>query len=148
MAEGFEFRELGPHLLRVTLPSGITVLAKLKPAATDRRLQIVDLRINGGVVRSGDLRMIPIEAIEARANATEEPLPDVSNLDRAMLVEVWAAFAQRFVNPSAELARRSGLKAPRIHTWVREARMRGLLPPTPRCSSFGPQATSEEPTDG
>lgn len=135
-----EPREINPGVFKVTLRSGLSVLATLKPVGPSGRLQITELKINGGVIRADDLRLIPMEAIEATANEKEEPLPDVNDMDRATLLAVWDVYAQRFAHPAAELARRSGLKPSRIHTWVREARMRGQLAPTSRCSSFGDPA--------
>lgn len=138
--DGFTPLEVGPNLLKVTLPSGLSVLARLDLLGPGGRRQVGELRISGGVVRSGDLRAVPIEAIEGWANRSVEPLPDVAEMDRGRLLEVWEAYAERFAHPAAELARRSGLKPPTIHTWVREARMRGQLPPTARCTSFPTRA--------
>jgi hypothetical protein len=115
------------------LPSGAALVVTLAPVGAAGRLRVVELSISSRrAVLSEDLRSVPIEAIEREANegrAVEEPLPDASALDRARFVEVYPVYARRFAGPVSELARRSGRKVPTLHTWLREARLRGQLPP-------------------
>ncbi len=98
-------------------------------------------------LKADSLRAVPIAALENSKNITEQPqvLDEVHNLpplDRqdagspegfsrrvAQHYKAWAAVVP---NPVAAMAAEYGVNAPTVHSWVREARLRGDLPKSTR----------------
>ncbi|WP_433369055.1 hypothetical protein ACQPZX_42740 [Actinoplanes sp. CA-142083] len=93
------------------------------------------------------LRAVPVAAVENDRNdqfaesAREElakltPLQDADRSDPEAFSQLVAAhyklWARAVPYPVANIAAAAGVKAPTVHTWVREARLRGLLPPARR----------------
>jgi hypothetical protein len=93
------------------------------------------------------LRKVPVAALENSRNLTEaggrppevdelHPLRDADRSDpesfSRLVAEHYRAWARVVPHPVAAMARDAEVKPPTVHTWVREARLRGLLPPARR----------------
>lgn len=93
------------------------------------------------------LRAVPVSAVESGQNdqaaeaAREElakltPLQDADRSDPETFSQLVAAhyklWARAVPTPVASMAAAAGVKSATVHTWVREARLRGLLPPARR----------------
>lgn len=120
------------------------------PAGLDLAVQlageppiVVGVRLTGPRIRSDDLRAIRLSAIEADAISEHLDRPDaLPPLHRGMeagphefsrvVAEYYQAWSVISRNPVAAMAKAYGLKPPTVHTWVREARLRGHLPPGTR----------------
>jgi len=117
---------------------GVTVTAGLSP---DRygRLVITSLSAHGGPITSYTLRRIPILQIETDANRATEQVQFAGRVPgespeefMARFVDAYRALAAWHPHPVVELAKMAEAKVPTVHTWVREARLRGFLPPASR----------------
>ncbi len=131
-----------------SLVPGTTVAAQLKENEAGRYV-LTGLLLLGEVVTADSLRKVPVAAIENTTNlstgvygkmraelAKLPPLtrtPDMAPEDFSRLVaqhyNVWARYVP---HPAAAMAAEAGAKVPTVHTWVREARLRGFLPPARR----------------
>lgn len=60
---------------------------------------------------------------------TEDMTPEAFS---ALLAEHFKAWAKAVPHPAAAMAAHANVKPPTMHTWIREARLRGLLPPAKR----------------
>lgn len=99
------------------------------------------------------LRGVPVVALENQWNETHERgaftaelealpdlirAPDMSPEDFSRLVadhyRIWARFVP---HPAAAIAHEWNVKVPTVHTWIREARLRGFLPPAQRGKGKG-----------
>lgn len=103
----------------------------------------------GEAVTTDTLRRVPVVALENSKNITHDtvreevdklpPLqrtPDMSPEDFSRLVALhYMAWARGVPHPVAAMAADAGAKLPTVHTWVREARLRGFLPPAKRGKS-------------
>ena len=59
--------------------------------------------------------------------------PDLSAEDFSHLVaDHYRLWAEAVPNPAAAMAAEHGVKLPTMHGWIREARLRGLLPKAQR----------------
>ena len=131
---------------RASPPDGImegaAVLAQLKPANSGRKV-LTGVLLLGDAITAEDLRKVPVIEIENSANLTRQdvardklaqlaPLKrtrDMSPEDFARLVaEHYRLWAEVVPHPAAAMAAEHGVKDPTMHSWIREARLRGFLP--------------------
>lgn len=132
-------------------PAGVpggTMWARLGDSPEGRPV-ITGLVITGDVLTAESLRRVPVRIIEqamaeSRAGTEEqmraelEALPPLERGDLpaaafSQLVadhyRIWARYVSR---PAAGMAERWGVKSATMHGWIREARLRGLLPEAER----------------
>jgi len=119
---------------RDELGAGLGVLFRRNESG---RLVVAGVVLLGEAITAADLRLVPLAAIESSRNlsagvANLPPLrrdpgmtPEAFSQLVAEHYRAWAAVTPR---PAAAMAKENGLKLPTIHGWVREARLRGLLP--------------------
>lgn len=116
---------------------------------TGRRV-LTGLFIVGGAITSDVLRKVPVQQLESAHNMTEvearerlgvelaalPPLrrePGMSPEDFSRLVaDHYRAWAKAVPHPASAMAEAVKVKPPTMHTWIREARLRGFLPETTR----------------
>lgn len=107
---------------------------------TDGRTVVTGLRLEADAITAERLRQIPLARIERDANNVadlnlpllrREPGMDSDRFSRLVAAhyKVWARYVPY---PVAQMAEASGIKPATMHTWVREARLRGHLPPARR----------------
>lgn len=109
------------------------------------RLIVSGLLILDPAITTDRLKSVPIRAIEDDANRSESTkatkLPPLTREGRSpeefaqLVADHYRAHAAVVANPVAAMAAAAGVKPPTVHTWVREARLRGLLPPASRRKS-------------
>lgn len=111
--------------------------------APDRhgRLILRGLHLDADAITGEDLRNLSIRELEARAELPDSPPPQAP-LKRALgmppeefsalVAEHYLHHAARSANPVQLMVQSCGVSAPTVHGWVREARLRGLLPPASR----------------
>lgn len=118
---------------------GLTIRYLLAP---DRhgRMVLTNLHIDGDAVTAEDLRHLSIRELEAQAIPDLEP-PSVplSRPDRTgpdshyrLVAEHYRYHSARSTKPGELMAQSCGVPTPTVHTWIREARRRGFLPPARR----------------
>jgi hypothetical protein len=116
---------------------GLTV--RLGPDGNGRRI-VTGVRLEADAVTAEMLRKIPFAHIEREANGWADaelpPLrrsPDMApDAFSALVAAHFKAWARVVPNPGAAMAKASGANPQTVHTWIREARLRGLLPPARR----------------
>lgn len=121
----------------------------------DGRWTVTGVFLFGRQITSADLRKVPLGLIENAVNtslaadgeAIEEaaglpPLvrePSMSSRDWSELVaRHYKAWAKLHPNPAAAIAANLGANRQTVNAWVREARLRGLLPPARRGRASDP----------
>jgi hypothetical protein len=128
------------------------------------RYVVVGLFIQDERVTAETLRQISILEIERSANAGRHDRADLIGVDEAgrrrvavelkvrhrdpeafsrRVAELYEAWAMIDNNPAAAIARAYDLPSPRVHSWVREARLRGHLPPAAPRSRKGSVSDDE-----
>jgi hypothetical protein len=105
----------------------------------------------GGAITADLLRKVPVAALEnsqnlgdvfserydqihaelAKLPALERGKLDAEDFSR-LVAEHYKTWARHVPHPALEMAVRWGVKSPTMHTWIREARLRGFLPPARR----------------
>ena len=125
---------------------GAAYVALFSPASSGR-LVVSALLLVGEALTAETLRRVPMSAIENAANLSRQdvnrqaladlpPLrrsPDLSAEDFSQLVaDHYRLWAEAVPNPAAAMAAEHGVKLPTMHGWIREARLRGLLPKAQR----------------
>lgn len=118
---------------------GLSVRLEANP---DGRMVITGLTLEASAVTAEMLRKIPMSRIENQANAIGEPVTDLPPLRRdegvsaeafsQLVADHYRAWAGTHANPAAGMAAKWDIKPPTMHSWIREARLRGLLPPARR----------------
>lgn len=120
----------------------------------DGRWTVTGVLLLSDGVRTEDLRRVPIGALEVSMNVEQSgsavDVQDVDDLpplvrspgtrpeDWSKLVAAhYTAWARRGANPGAEMARRWGVNRQTVAAWIREARLRGMLPPARRPKTGG-----------
>lgn len=111
------------------------------------RWRMVGALILGDGLRADDLRKVPIAAIENSVNLGVDRAEEVARDELAKLPplrrtgdmsqEEWSElvakhyriWAQAVPNPGALMAAEWGVNRQTVGSWIREARLRGLLPP-------------------
>jgi hypothetical protein len=111
---------------------------KLRQDERSGRQIICGLHIERAAVTAEMLRRIPLGRIEAVANLgnaeklAEELPPLVRQGDpaafSALVARHYRAWARLTPHPAARMAAAAGANPRTVHTWIREARLRGLLP--------------------
>lgn len=142
-ATGMEWA--GWHAGDVPTIRDAAVLAAFLPDEHGRRV-LAGIMLLGEAITAEMLRQVPIAAIENSRNLTEQDVRDkirkltpLQDADRsepdafsdlvATHYKLWAAAVP---HPVAAMAADAHVKPATVHTWVREARLRGLLPRTRR----------------
>lgn len=143
---------IGPSWVGFTAPnSGVPGVAVFAQFGTNRegRKILTGLLLLSDALTAEQVRKVPVSALENSTNLTEggayttmraelEKLPplrrdDMTPEDFSQLVaehfKVWARYVP---HPAAAMAAEWDVKAPTVHTWIREARLRGQLPPARR----------------
>lgn len=115
--------------------AGVMVLADIRPDGP------------GDAVTAEMLRKVSVTAMENSANLTGvdelihgqlDELPRLERADRGpeefsrIVAEHYKVWAQYVTHPVAAMAAEAKVKPATMHTWVREARLRGFLPPARR----------------
>ncbi len=113
-------------------------------------LLLADIRPNGPgeAITAEMLRKVSVSAMENARNlndtdallqAEKAKLPRLEDADRSdpgafsrLVAEHYKMWARAVPHPVAAMAAEAKVKAPTVHTWVREARLRGMLPPARR----------------
>jgi hypothetical protein len=111
------------------------------------RLVLSGLVVLGGAITADMLRKVPVAALENSENITHqqsvrEDVDRLPPLNRAeatsaedfsrLVAEHYRSWARVVPHPAAAMAADAGVKLPTVHSWVREARLRGYLPPARR----------------
>jgi hypothetical protein len=114
--------------------------ARLEPNASGR-LVATGIKLEANPVTVELLRKIPLAVIEAGGNlpklsddpAALPPLRRDAGTDpqqfSKLVAERYKSWARLVPNPATAMARHAGVNPRTVHTWIREARLRGLLPP-------------------
>lgn len=115
----------------------------------DGRLTLVGMLLIADGITADRLRKIPVGVLEDAASqagyggeeqlrATLAKLPPLKRGDLSaaefsgLVAEHYKAWVRHTSRPAAAMARESGEKGPTVHGWIREARLRGLLPEAER----------------
>jgi hypothetical protein len=113
----------------------------------DGRKVLTGLLLVGDAITADMLRRVPVTALENSATLTgvdqavRKALKDLPSLERGerspeefsqLVAEHYKAWAQFVSHPVAAMAAEAKVKPATMHTWVREARLRGFLPPARR----------------
>jgi hypothetical protein len=126
------------------------------------RLTLSALFLVGSAITTQDLREIKVGDLERAANEERDGThrqPEHAELDETLrasdpalfserLAAVYLAYARSNQNAVAALAQDTGLDPRKVHSWVREARLRGLLPPSSRTKSGRTEFWVAEPKSG
>jgi len=102
------------------------------------RLIVCGLKIEANAITADALHGIPLSRIEAIANGAGGEVDNLPALVRApgmdpaafsaIVAAHWRCHAARSPHPGAYMAEIAGVPVPTVHSWIREARLRGLLP--------------------
>jgi hypothetical protein len=130
---------------------GLDVAVFARYSESDSGRQVLSgLLLLGDNIRGETLRKVPITVMENARNLTEsyssgtlkEALDKLPPLRREpgmtaeqfskLVAEHYKAWANEVPSPAAAIAAEWGLKPPTVHSWIREARLRGFLPPARR----------------
>ncbi|WP_147944555.1 hypothetical protein [Microbispora sp. CSR-4] len=125
--------------------AGVDLAARFSEGSSGR-LVMSGLVILGDQIGADQLRAVPVTALENSANLTRkdvrEELERLPPLKRTpgmepeefsrLVAEHYKVWARRVPHPAAAMAEEHGVKLATLHTWIREARLRGLLPPAKR----------------
>jgi hypothetical protein len=101
---------------------------------------IIGIRLTGGPIRRADLSAIPVSKIETEA-AQRSMGPDPRQLPPLVrpaeitpdqfsrsVAEYYMIWGNKTHRPAAAMAAAYGVKLGTMHSWIREARLRGYLP--------------------
>lgn len=130
-------------------PEGPALKLWVRTSDRDGRQIITGIAaINDSGIGASDLRKLPLGAIENAINLGSHGGPDDVEFeslpplvrDPAIRPEDWSrlvaehykAWARRGSNPGAAISKRWGVNRQTVAAWVREARLRGFLPPARR----------------
>jgi hypothetical protein len=135
----------GHHTGTIKALPDLAVLVRVGENAAGRRV-LTGLVLLGDAITADQLRKVPVSAIENSANLSVDDAYDKMRTELAKLpplersadtdpeefsrlvaehFKVWARYVP---HPAAAMAAEWKVKAPTVHTWIREARLRGLLP--------------------
>jgi hypothetical protein len=119
------------------------------------RSVLAGVMLLGDAITADLLRKVPVAALENSTNLgvpvgdsesagdrVRSELAELPPLDRAaglapedfsrLVAEHFKVWARYVPHPAAAMAAETGVKSPTVHTWIREARLRGFLPPARR----------------
>lgn len=137
---------IGYHVEHSKVP-GAAVFTTFRRGESGRYVLAGLLFLAEGALKADSLRAFPIADHENSKNITERPrilddvrdLPPLSREDAGSPEEFSRRVAQHYKawaavvpNPVAAMAAEYGVNAPTVHSWVREARLRGDLPKSTR----------------
>lgn len=108
--------------------SGIVLLSDVITADMLRRVPVSFLEQGASLQRVETLLRKELDSLPPLQRTPDQSPEDFSRLV-AEHYKVWAMYS---ATPAASMAAESNVKAPTVHTWIREARLRGLLPPARR----------------
>lgn len=125
------------------------------------RVQVTGVVVLGESITGADLRRVPLGAIENAANLGVERAEDQTRAELSALPplertgqssEQWSrlvaqhytAWAKFVLNPAAAIAADLGVNRQTVNSWIREARLRGLLPPARRGKSADPAERAKQ----
>lgn len=114
--------------------------------AESGRWVLSGLLLLGDAIKGETLRKVPVSVMENSHNLTQRqgaedmdtikelpPLRRESGMSpesfSQLVARHYRAWAAVVPNPAAAIAAEWGIKAPTVHSWIREARLRGFLPP-------------------
>jgi len=115
---------------------GLTARFDLTPDLNGRAV-LTKLTLEGWPITADDLRKLSVRELEARewpdtAEPPANPLTRPAGADPAahsrLVAEHYRWHAARVPNPATFMAASAGVPVRTVHTWIREARLRGLLP--------------------
>lgn len=120
------------------------------------RLVLTGLVLLADRITAEQLRAIPVTQLERNANLARRdvheqldrlpPLKRTPGMDpeefSRLVAEHYRVWVRAVPNPVAAMAKRSGVKLATMHTWVREARLRGFLPPGRQRATRAPRGSS------
>lgn len=116
---------------------------------------LVGVVMYGEAITADLMRKVPIAALENTVNLTnrvsreqlEDELKSLPPLKREpdmtpeafsqLVADHFRAWAKAVPHPAAAMAAEAEVKPPTVHGWIREARLRGLLPPAKRKKGRG-----------
>ena len=132
---------IGPGWQRVDGFTDRELHVRVAPDANGRKL-VVGLHLDGGPVTADLLRSLPIGRIENMLNVDQmdpqfltqlPPLRRQRGQDPDEFMGLVASYYRYFstltTRPVKRMADHAGVPLPTAHGWVREARLRGELPP-------------------
>lgn len=111
------------------------------------RWVLAGVMLLGDAITAEQLRQVPVAALENSANLgtnrgrflLDEQLPKLPKLEREAgiapedfsrrVAEHYRLWAAAVPHPASAMAVEAGVKLPTMHSWIREARLRGFLPP-------------------
>ncbi|GGR78477.1 hypothetical protein GCM10010169_23320 [Micromonospora fulviviridis] len=130
---------------------GAAMFAQTKQSESGRWV-LTGLLLLGEAITAEQLRKVPVSALENSTNlsagdafdqmrAELDKLPPLRRDDMApedfsrLVAEHFKVWARYVPHPAAAMAAEWKVKPPTVHTWIREARLRGHLPPARRGKS-------------
>lgn len=132
--------------------SGTAMFAQTKRNDAGRWV-LTGLLLLGESITADRLRVVPVAEVENGVNLTADggdwraELDALPALERAagmspedfsqLVAEHYKAWARHVPHPAAAMAAEWDVKVPTMHTWIREARLRGYLPPARRGKGRG-----------
>lgn len=131
---------------------GLALWARFTESESGRQV-LSGLLLLGDSITGEQLRKVPVSVLENSHNLTasysagelKEDLAKLRPLRREvgmspedfsrLVAEHYRAWAKAVPSPAAAIAQEWRVKPPTVHTWIREARLRGFLPPARRGKS-------------
>lgn len=128
---------------------GVELCAQYRQTDSGRWV-VSGLLLRGDALTADQLRRVPMAALENSQNLSDSDAIDrvradlqgVPELRRAdgmgpedfsrLVAEHYTVWARYVRHPADAIAAEYGVKPPTVHTWIREARLRGFLPPAQR----------------
>lgn len=139
-------RWIGWHLGDVKAVPGAALFARFTESETGRQV-LSGVMLLGAAITADMLRKVPVSALENSTNLTRTDkqlktelakLPPLARGNLApeefskLVAEHYKVWARAVPHPAAAMAAQAEVKPPTMHTWIREARLRGFLPPAKR----------------
>ncbi|MQA78099.1 MAG: hypothetical protein GEV10_06415 [Streptosporangiales bacterium] len=128
------------------------MFARFEQGSTGRWL-LTGVLLLGEAVTADRLRKVPVAALENSWNLTVdggdfraevEALPPLKREPGMppeefsdLVAQHYTTWARYVAHPADAMAAEHGIKVPTVHTWIREARLRGFLPPARRGKGRG-----------
>jgi hypothetical protein len=124
---------------------GVTARAAFRRTPAGRYV-LAGLLIGGEALTADMLRQVPVARLEELVNFEgREVFEEIDALPRLrresgtdpeefsrLVVRHYRLWAKVVPNPATRMAVRAGVNVSTVHSWIREARLRGLLPPAKR----------------
>lgn len=128
---------------RVELGQGVEAKVQFRPKESGRRV-VTGIVITGSPdspITARMLHSLHLGQLEEEANAVPPPPPPMAKPDRGRMTPVefsrcvadhWHYYASFSSKPGKHLAEVFGVPVPTAHNWIREARLRGMIPEATR----------------